>query len=129
MDDAWDDGGGFEPQEPQQEQQQQQLPSKRPRPRPRPWLPRVPGAAAVGGALGRLAMSISVRDELAIYGRLAYNLLLGPKYDLYKIPGPPGYWLWGERVSEWRARTAGEAPCSAFLSAPPPCRRSPQKTH
>lgn len=43
-------------------------------------------------------MSISGRDELRLYARLAYNALLVPKYDLYKVPGPPGYWLWGECV-------------------------------
>lgn len=29
------------------------------------------------------------------YGNLLKNNLFGRKYDLYKIPGPPGYYLAG----------------------------------
>ena len=47
--------------------------------------------------LGPLAtMTVTATEELRLYSSLLYNYLFGPKYDLYKVPGPPGYWLWGE---------------------------------
>jgi hypothetical protein len=58
-------------------------------------------------------MAVSARDELKLYGNLVYNALFGPKYDLYKIPGPPGYWLWGgcrrERRAEGRTQHGARA--------------------
>jgi hypothetical protein len=43
-----------------------------------------------------MASMMTSSEELRFYANLFYNNLFGPKYDLYKIPGPPGYWLWGE---------------------------------
>jgi len=40
-------------------------------------------------------MAVSASEELKLYGNLLYNALFSPKFDMYKIPGPPGYWLWG----------------------------------
>ena len=34
-------------------------------------------------------------EERAFYWRLLKQTLFGAKYDLYKIPSPPGHWLWG----------------------------------
>lgn len=41
------------------------------------------------------AMSLGPSEELRFYGNLLKNNLFGAKYDLRKIPGPPGYWLAG----------------------------------
>jgi hypothetical protein len=41
-------------------------------------------------------MSLGASEEVRFYGNLIKNNLFGSKYDLYKIPGPPGYWLAGE---------------------------------
>ncbi len=41
-------------------------------------------------------MSLGPSEELRFYGNLLMNNLWGRKYDLYKIPGPPGYYLAGE---------------------------------
>lgn len=49
-------------------------------------------------------MAITPSDEARLYGNLIYNNLFAPRYDLYKIPGPPGYWLWGECVVEARVQ-------------------------
>lgn len=36
-------------------------------------------------------MSLGPSEEVRFYLNLLRNNLFGPKYDLYKIPGPPGY--------------------------------------
>jgi hypothetical protein len=41
-------------------------------------------------------MSLGAGEELRFYLNLLKNNWLGPKYDLPKIPGPPGYWGAGE---------------------------------
>jgi hypothetical protein len=40
-------------------------------------------------------MSLGASEEVRFYGNLIKNNLFGAKYDLHKIPGPPGYWLAG----------------------------------
>lgn len=40
-------------------------------------------------------MSLGASEEVRFYLNLLRNNLFGPKYDLYKIPGPPGYRLAG----------------------------------
>jgi hypothetical protein len=40
-------------------------------------------------------MSLGASEELRFYINLLKNNLFGPKYDLYKIPGPTGYRLAG----------------------------------
>lgn len=40
-------------------------------------------------------MSLGPSEELRFYGNLLKNNLFGKKYDLYSIPGPPGYCLAG----------------------------------
>ena len=42
-------------------------------------------------------MSVGSSDEVGFYVNLIRNNWLGPKYDLMKIPGPPGYWFVGEQ--------------------------------
>jgi len=44
-------------------------------------------------------MSLGPSEELRFYGNLLKNNLFGKKWDLYKIPGPPGYYLAGEKQS------------------------------
>jgi hypothetical protein len=41
-------------------------------------------------------MSLGAGEEVRFYLNLLKNNWLGPKYDLPKIPGPPGYWGAGE---------------------------------
>eukprot|EP00877_Chromochloris_zofingiensis_P012409 jgi/Chrzof1/7421/Cz02g23030.t1 len=40
-------------------------------------------------------MSLGTSEEVRFYLNLLKNTLWGPKYDLYKIPGPPGYRMAG----------------------------------
>jgi hypothetical protein len=40
-------------------------------------------------------MSLGPSEELRFYGNLIKNNMFGHKFDLYKIPGPPGYYLAG----------------------------------
>jgi hypothetical protein len=42
-------------------------------------------------------MSVGSGDEVGFYVNLIRNNWWGPKYDLSKIPGPPGYWGLGKR--------------------------------
>jgi hypothetical protein len=44
-------------------------------------------------------MSLCAGEEVRFYLNLLKNNWLGPKYDLLKIPGPPGYWGAGETGS------------------------------
>ena len=87
----------------------------RPTPTSRRQLSRVGARAAVV----MTSTPMSYREDVRYYGHLLYNNLFAPKFDLYKIPGPPGYWLWGARVvlggsrqgAEHRARAARRLAC------------------
>jgi hypothetical protein len=57
-------------------------------------------------------------EERAFYWRLLKQTLFGKHLDLYKIPAPPGHWLWGHsrtllrpdyhvQVLEWANRYGG----------------------
>jgi hypothetical protein len=52
----------------------------------------------VGVATCAAQMSLGAGEEVRFYLNLLKNNWLGPKYDLPKIPGPPGYWGAGEVV-------------------------------
>jgi hypothetical protein len=56
--------------------------------------------------------SVSTADEVRLYAGLLWNNMFGPKYDLLKIPGPSGYWLWG-------ARAAGRGPSDGPTGSSP----------
>lgn len=45
-------------------------------------------------------MSLGASEEVRFYVNLLRNNLFGTKYDLYKIPGPPGYRALGERARQ-----------------------------
>lgn len=54
-------------------------------------------------------MSLGAGEEVRFYLNLLRNNWLGPKFDLLKIPGPPGYWGAGEAAADISA-PAGAKP-------------------
>ena len=65
-------------------------------------------------------MSLGASEELRFYGNLIKNNLCGRKLDLYKIPGPPGYYLAGGAHLGLRDQAVANAAwaAAAFSSAP-----------
>jgi hypothetical protein len=54
-------------------------------------------------------MSLGAGEEVRFYLNLLKNNWLGPKYDLPKIPGPPGYWGAGEAIDSAAAAVCANA--------------------
>jgi hypothetical protein len=62
---------------------------------------------AIANRTATTTMSLGASEELRFYSNMLKNNLLGPKYDLYKIPGPKGYTLLGARGVLACAASAG----------------------